>query len=270
MATDKTSEDLLREIQDLRARLAEAEGSLLALRPGQADAQSLPGLPEDQASLLRESEERYRTLVENIDLGITVMDANYRIVMTNAAQSKILQKPLSELMGQKCFRVFEHRDAVCSHCPGAKAMTTGQREVLELTSTHPDGSQFDIRIQAFPYRDANGQITGFIDVVEDITQRKQVEEALRQNEALYRSLFENMLNGFAYCKMLFHQNQPQNFIYLKVNHSFAALTGLQDVEGKKVSEVIPGIRESDPELFEIYAEWLLRVSPNGLRSMSRP
>ena len=61
-----------------------------------------------------------------------------------------------------------------------------------------------------------------------------------------------MLNGFAYCRMLFDQERPQDFVYLDVNNAFETLTGLKNVVGKKVSEVIPGIRESDPELFEIY------------------
>ena len=70
-----------------------------------------------------------------------------------------------------------------------------------------------------------------------------------------------MLNGFAYCKMLFEQNQPQDFIYLVVNSSFEALTGLKNVIGKKVSEVIPGIREFDPELLEIYGKVALTGKP---------
>jgi len=82
--------------------------------------------------------------------------------------------------------------------------------------------------------------------------RRQAEEALRQSEERYRSLFENMLNGFAYCRMLFEGDRPQDFIYLAVNRAFESLTGLKNVVGKKVSEVIPGIRETDPGLFEIY------------------
>lgn len=72
-------------------------------------------------------------------------------------------------------------------------------------------------------------------------------------------MFENMLDGFAYCKMLFEGSIAQDFIYLNVNQAFERLTGLKDVVGKKVTEVIPGFRESAPKLLEIYG----RVASTG-------
>jgi PAS domain-containing protein len=97
-------------------------------------------------------------------------------------------------------------------------------------------------------------------IVSDITERKLAEEALGESEELYRSLFENMPNGFAYCEMSFDvNNRPSDFTYLAVNSAFESLTGLRKVAGRKASEVIPEIRESDPELLEIYG----RVSKTG-------
>ncbi len=89
----------------------------------------------------------------------------------------------------------------------------------------------------------------------------QAREAQRQSEELLRSLFANMLNGFAYCKMLFADHEPRDFIYLEVNNSFEALTGLQNVTGRKATEVIPGVRESDPELLEIYGRVAMTGTP---------
>jgi PAS domain S-box-containing protein len=76
----------------------------------------------------------------------------------------------------------------------------------------------------------------------------------------YRSLFEHMLNGFAYCRMLYEKGKPNDFIYLLVNPAFERLTGLKDVVGRKVSEVIPGISEADPTLLEAYD----RVASTGV------
>lgn len=121
----------------------------------------------------------------------------------------------------------------------------GHRELLETIKT--------------PMFDGQGKLIGVLGLARDITASCQAEEALRQSEATYRSLFENMLNGFAYCRMLFEEGTPRDFIYLNVNHAFEALTGLKDVEGRRVSEVIPGIREADPDLFAIYG----RVAMGG-------
>ena len=75
---------------------------------------------------------------------------------------------------------------------------------------------------------------------------------MRASESRFRSLFDNMLNGFAYCRMLFDEGVPADFVYLDVNDAFTKLTGLENVIGRPVSEVIPGLRETNPELFQIY------------------
>lgn len=72
----------------------------------------------------------------------------------------------------------------------------------------------------------------------------------KQSKELYRSLFENMLNGIAYCRMLYEKGKPVDFIYLNVNKAFESLTGLKDAVGRKVTEVIPGIKDTDSQLIE--------------------
>ena len=76
----------------------------------------------------------------------------------------------------------------------------------------------------------------------------------------YRLLFDGMMEGFAHCRMLYDdQGRPDDFEYLRVNPAFARLTGIEQAEGRRVTEVIPTIRQETPELLEIYA----RVAETG-------
>ncbi len=95
-------------------------------------------------------------------------------------------------------------------------------------------------------------------------------QALRESEMRYRSLFENMIDGYAYCKMDFEGTKPKDFLYIDVNGRFEELTGLKNVAGKKVSEVIPGLRASNPELFESYGRVALTGKPEKLEAYVEP
>ena len=74
------------------------------------------------------SEELYNALVENVGLGISFVDREYKVIMANSTLGQWLKKDPKSFIGKECFREYEHRDAVCSHCPGRKAMETGEEE----------------------------------------------------------------------------------------------------------------------------------------------
>jgi PAS domain S-box-containing protein len=107
------------------------------------------------------------------------------------------------------------------------------------------------------FRLQSGEIVA---VYNDVTDQKRNEEALKESENEYRSLFENMLEGFAYCRMLYDEKgRPTDFIYLNVNPAFDRIIGTKTVVGKPVTEVFSGIKEAFPSLFEIYG----RVASTG-------
>jgi PAS domain S-box-containing protein len=99
------------------------------------------------------------------------------------------------------------------------------------------------------------------ELTRQLSAKLESEKKLLISEKLYRSLFDSMLNAFQYSKMIFDQGTPVDYIYLDVNRSFESLTGLKDVIGRKVSEILPGILQSDPELFHILGRVALSGSP---------
>jgi diguanylate cyclase (GGDEF)-like protein/PAS domain S-box-containing protein len=97
-----------------------------------------------------------------------------------------------------------------------------------------------------------------------ISGRRRAQAAMAESERRYRSLFENMLEGFAYCEMLFDdRGRPIDFVYLDVNRAFGKLTSLANVVGKRFSEVIPGGKDAHPELFERYGRVVLTGEPES-------
>lgn len=101
---------------------------------------------------------------------------------------------------------------------------------------------------------------GVVIVVRDVTSERQAKQSLAASEHFSKLLFENTLNGIAYCKMIYDDNKvPVDFKYLEVNSAFDTIIGTKDIVNKTATEAFPGIKEDHPELFTIYG----RVAETG-------
>ena len=127
----------------------------------------------------QEALDRYRTLIDSLDVGIALIDPDFNILMVNAKQAAIVGSTPAELVGKKCFHEFECRETICSHCPGIRAMADGCSVEDERTGQRRDGEAFAVRLKASPIFDRDGHTAGFVEVVEDIRERKWQEQERR-------------------------------------------------------------------------------------------
>ena len=103
-----------------------------------------------------------------------------------------------------------------------------------------------------PLPDENGGIERILVVVENITERKQADQALRKNEKKFRSLFDNLNTGLAlYQIILDRKGRPSDFIFLDANPAYEKLTRLSrnEIIGKRGLEVFPEMERKWIDLF---------------------
>jgi PAS domain S-box-containing protein len=205
---------------------------------------------------LRQSEQQFRSMFESHHAVMLLIDpASGQIVDANPAAVVFYGYSRAALAGMSITRINQLQ-------PEQARLSLNRavnKETNQFTFPHrlASGEIRTVEVFSSPVNILNRPI--LFSIIHDVTERQTAEEKLKRSEELYRSLFKNMLNGFAYCQMLAEEGRPLDFIYLAVNDSFERLTGLKNVQGKRVSEVIPGIQTSDPGLLNIYR----RVASGG-------
>lgn len=204
----------------------------------------------------QERESLYRTLFSDSSTIMLLIDPQTdAIVDANAAAMSFYGYPREKLLALGIADINTMPlDEIKTQMQRA---ITNRKRRFHFQHRLADGAVRDVMVHSSPVVIAGRQL--LYSIITDETRHKRTVEELRQSEKLYRSLFENMLNGFAHCRMLFENDVPHDFIYLNVNRAFERLSGLKNVIGKKVSDIIPGIQKTDHNLIKIYG----RVASTG-------
>lgn len=219
---------------------------------------SSPTVGEEVRRLTRQlqrSEAYCRALIENVSDLISVLEADGTIRYISPSVRHVLGYEPHERAGRPAFDLVHPDDVEGLRAFMAEAIATGRAAaVVTYRYRHHDGSWRRLESRALNLL-ADPAVSGIVVTSRDITDQVAIE-------GRYRSLFDNMGEGVAYCRMLYAEDgQPCDWVYLDVNRAFEALSGLSHVAGRKVSEVIPDILMTNPELVATYG----RVAATGGR-----
>ena len=152
---------------------------------------------------LRESEERYRLITENISDIIAFSDANLNMTYVSPSITRVLRCTLEEAMAisiekamtpesyQKMMEIVT-RDFSQTKTPGEFPRTSS---LIEVEVYRKDGSIVPLEmVHTFVYGE-NGELNGFVTAMRDISERKQAEQALKAQEEYYQALIENSIDA---------------------------------------------------------------------------
>jgi PAS domain S-box-containing protein len=181
-------------------------------------------IDEELKSSVIESEARLRAIIESAMDAIIITDARQRIVLFNAAAEQIFRCPGADAIGTDLGRFIPVQHLAPLPLPAAgdaaAAALRHSGEHLALTGIRADGAQFPIDASISPVQ-LRG-VAHFVVILRDITERKQVEAALRENERRYRNLFSHAMDGILLLDI------EGNVI--DVNDSFARMHGYTTAE----------------------------------------
>jgi PAS domain S-box-containing protein len=141
---------------------------------------------------LRQSEERFRKIFEDAPIGMAIVGLDYKLVKVNKALCEMLGYTEQEL-SQRTFIDITHPEDIQQDVKYAEQVFKGQATGYKIEKRYVNKNQETlwVNLTATGIRDQDGSIVYGLGMVENITERKRTEMALREAEARYRDLYEN-------------------------------------------------------------------------------
>ncbi|GEM_PF-2484592 len=146
------------------------------------------------ADAVRQSEAKYRALVEATDTGYVIIDSSGLVLDANREYVRLTgRRSLAAIMGKHVAEWTAPRDRERNRAEVIKCLRRGSVRMLEVDYVHPDGTLVPVEINATVVEgEAGPQI---VSVCRDITRRRDVEAALRDSERQFRMLVQNQGEG---------------------------------------------------------------------------
>ena len=157
-----------------------------------------------------------QALTENNPLGIVVLDVQHRVLMCNPAFETLFGYQQSEILGADLDSLLAPHGSMKDAAALTRRSNAGHVVREKAKRLRSDGSLVDVQILGVPIS-ADGKLIGSFGIYEDITERRRAEQAQREAEERFRSLFENATEG------IFQTTTDGR--YLSVNPALARMCG---------------------------------------------
>jgi PAS domain S-box-containing protein len=133
---------------------------------------------------LRKSEQEKVAVLDSMAELVVYQDTEMRLVWANRAAAESVNQTQEQLAGRHCYEIWHQRSRPCENCPVVQAFQSGEAHSGGVTS--PDGRVW--AISGYPVCNESGDIVGAVEVTLDITERKRMEQAEREQRALAEAL----------------------------------------------------------------------------------
>ncbi len=132
----------------------------------------------------KQSIEFAENIMKSMDEGLVVIDHNYKIISANRAYSEQINKPIREIIGAPCYAMSHSRDQPChifgEECPVNKTFITGKPHTAVHEHIGQNGNILLVEIRSYPMQVKSGQTISAIEVINNITEKKKLEDELLQ------------------------------------------------------------------------------------------
>ena len=119
------------------------------------------------------------SILNSIDLGIVALDKEGKVIVFNRAASRFFGGKPEEVLGK------EGREVLGEGSPLLATLADGSpKHLADVTICPSGGEPIQVEISTAPVRDEEGKVIGAVQIVEDVTERKRLEEQMRRSETL--------------------------------------------------------------------------------------
>ncbi|MCY7369525.1 MAG: PAS domain S-box protein, partial [Polaromonas sp.] len=286
LATDMARIDLLLsgnlDAYDIEKRYLRKDGSTCWVRATVQMVRDAAGQPlhsigviqditerRQMEQALRDSEAFSRTVLENSPDCAKVLDREGRLQYMNSNGQCLMEiDDFARLIGQPWWSLLPEPYAGLAIEALEKAKR-GETARFQAFAPTAKGTLkcWDVIVAPISAGQGDGAAERLISVSRDITESTLVQQALREQEARYRSLFDTMQEGYCLVEMLFDAaGRPCDYRFLEINPAFESQTGLKDAKGRRVLELVPDL---EPSWFEILGKVALSGEPVSFQNEAK-